>query len=230
MLKDLAQPPPHRQNCTHCLRPKSHCYCALIRKIDSQIMFVILIHPLEIKRKIATGRMAHLCLPNSLLIRGGDFSDNDQVNQIIEDPDNHCLILYPGENAIDLSATPAANPNPVLNDNKRTVVFVIDGTWSTANKTLKRSSNLNRLQRICFTPKTPSQFRVRRQPHPHCHSTIEAIHQIISLLDGSNAAHSEKPAHDVLLEIFKFMVEQQVRFSPGNKTATCAPSQSHQVF
>jgi len=40
--------------------------------------------------------MAHLTIENSLLIPGTDFDENEEVNRLIADPENHCVVLYPG--------------------------------------------------------------------------------------------------------------------------------------
>ena len=204
-----------RQSCTKCLRPLSCCYCHLIEKIDSQIQFVILIHPLEAQRKIATGRMAHLCLSDSLLIKGKDFTNHETVNQLIQNPKHHCCLLYPGPEAIDLSKVINFDAKRlVFSGNKRLVIFVIDGTWCTAKKTFRLSSNLRALPRICFTPETPSQFRIRRQPAANCYSTIEAIHYILDKLTDSKHGLTQQRPHDNLLKVFTHMVEQQISFNP----------------
>ena len=164
--------------------------------------------------------MAHLCLSNSLLIRGNDFTQNAQVNQIIDDPKNHCLLLYPTANSIDISNRKVIQENRQLlfPENKNVVLFVIDGTWSTAKKTLRLSVNLKKLQAIHFSPEKPSHFRVRKQPRPQCYSTIESIHHVIELFDASSqkSAPINRP-QDVLLTVFSHMVEQQIGFIPTTK-------------
>ncbi|MEI8347970.1 MAG: DTW domain-containing protein, partial [Pseudomonadota bacterium] len=74
----LAKP---RINCRNCRLSLKTCYCHQIKKFDPGITFVILIHKLEIKRKIATGHMAHLTLGNSLLLKGHDYSDYLIINK-----------------------------------------------------------------------------------------------------------------------------------------------------
>ncbi len=206
----------YRQSCQKCLRPLSCCYCHLIEKIDAKIQFVILIHPLEAQRKIATGRMAHLCLSDSLLIKGKDFTQHETVNQLIQNPNHHCLLLYPGPEAIDLSKVIDFGANPlVFPVNKKPVIFVIDGTWCTAKKTFRLSANLRKLPRVCFTPEMPSQFRIRRQPAPNCYSTIEAIHYILERLAGPKENPLRHRPHDGLMKVFTHMVEQQISFNPN---------------
>ncbi len=211
MKKDLTITTKHRSNCPRCKRPQIHCYCSQIKQIHSKICFVILIHPIEARRKIATGRMSHLCLANSVLICGDDLTDNVQVNEIIHNPDNHCLILYPHPSAVNLSSHSVDRKKMLFKNKKKTVVFVIDGTWRTARKTMRLSKNLQKLASICFIPTTPSQFKVRKQPAEHCYSSIEAIDTVLKLVESKNInAESES----ILMIVFKEMVERQMQYLP----------------
>lgn len=199
-----------RKLCFACLQPPFGCYCAEVRPFDPQILFTVLIHPLEARRKIATGRMAHLCLKGSKLLRGQDFSGSASVDALVSDPDLHPVVLYPGPESIDLSAVNAAERRALIPPGKRLAVFVLDGTWWTARKMI-RSRNLASLPRIAFSPDRPSRFRVRKQPKPECWSTIEAIHETIELLGEAAGFAVASRAHDALLDVFDGMVRRQLR-------------------
>ncbi len=202
----------YRQLCITCLQPQVTCYCPHIRRFDPLINFVILIHPLECRRRIATGRMSHLCLENSFLIRGHDYSKNETVNDLIADPRRQCVMLYPGVQSKNLSSLSSVERAAIFSPDKILTIFVIDGTWATAKKMVKHSKNLIDLPRVCFTPPTPSNFRVRKQPHPGCYSTIEAIHHTIELVGPSRGFQTNLRQHDRLLHTFETMVEQQLAF------------------
>jgi DTW domain-containing protein YfiP len=201
-----------RIKCTNCLQPSFSCFCELIKPFDPQINFVILIHPIEIARRITTGRMSHLCLKNSSLISGEDFSLNKRVNAILTDPNLHCAMLYPGKQSVDLGLMNAVERKNITPSNKKLTVFVIDGTWNTARKTVHLSQNLRTLPRICFTPSKPSRFRVRKQPRPECYSTIEAIHETIDLLNIDSLS-TQNREHDHLLYVFEKMVARQIELA-----------------
>lgn len=196
--------------CSLCVQPPMGCYCALVKRFNSGISFAILIHPIEVRRRIATGRMSHLCLESSYLISGQNYSQNSLVNKLIEDKQNHCVILYPGADSTNLNLLSAQACKEQFSSDKKMVVFVIDGTWATAKKMMRESENLKTLPKICFTPDRPSAFRVRKQPQEHCYSTIEAIHQTIGLLGEYRGYNSASKAHDNLLEVFSVMVERQL--------------------
>lgn len=202
--------PQMRAYCAVCLQPCAVCYCSQIQKFDPGIEFVILIHPLERRRRIATGRMSHFCLAKSHLVLGYDYTENQEVNDLINDPKNHSVILYPGPQSTNLSGLSPESRNELFPREKNLVVFVIDGTWGTASKTLRYSRNLSMLPRVCFTPKKPSNFRVRKQPAPECYSTLEAIHETIELLGDTRGFKTQDREHDRLLHAFNWMVEKQL--------------------
>lgn len=204
--------PVRRILCTQCLQPQITCYCHQLKPFDPQIDFVILIHPLEVRRRIATGRMAHLCLKNSHLIHGHDFTKNEMVNDLLRDESRQSVILYPGRDSVNLTTNSSKTQEFTIAKGKRLTIFVIDGTWMTAKKMMKHSKNLAVLPQICFTPQKLSQFHVRKQPHPNCYSTIEAVHHIIELLGPRLGLAAENRHHDSLLSVFSFMVEQQLEF------------------
>lgn len=211
--KQLSEEAPQfRELCLACLQPQFSCYCSHIQKVDSKIEFVILIHPIEVRRRIATGRMSHLCLEHSHLIMGHDYSLNPQVNTILQNPENHSVMLYPGMKSTNLSPLSLEQRASLFPVDKKLVIFVIDGTWATARKMVRLSQNINKLQRICFSPSQPSNFRVRKQPAPGCYSTIEAIHHSIELVGESQGFDVQSREHDRLLSVFDAMVERQLDF------------------
>jgi DTW domain-containing protein YfiP len=150
--------------------------------------------------------MAHLCIQNSRLIQGTEFDDDSRVRELIADPQNHCVVLFPGANSIQIDAADSRTLADAFPENKTLVVFVIDGTWACAKRMVRRSRNLSSLQQICFSPKKESEYRIRKQPDSHCLSTIEAVHRILEILDPS-----VDPG--ILLQVFRTMVEQQISYS-----------------
>lgn len=218
----------HRPRCTTCWQPEFSCFCQWLQPFDAGIDFMILTHPIEVKRRrIATGRMAHLSLKNSRFMMGCLFGEDDRVNGILRDINRQCFLLYPGRQSANLTEMPAEARAMIVPAGKRLTVFVIDGTWNTARKTVNQSPNLNCLPRICFVPPTPSNFRVRRQPRPECYSTIEAIHHTIELLGPAVGFNVESRRHDNLLSVFSKMVDRQIFLAgsgrPGRRGSGSIP-------
>ena len=197
--------------CKQCLLTTRFCYCGGIKKFYPEMDFVILIHPIEVRRRIATGRMSHLTLENSVLIRGHDFSKNAVLNEIISDSSRECVVLYPGTQSTNLSDLTEEKRSALFDSQKKLTIIVVDGTWMTARKMMHLSQNINKLPRISFTPNGPSNFKVRKQPRSFCLSTIEAIHTTIELLGPMREFNLSTRKHDALLDVFDSMVEKRLR-------------------
>jgi len=203
--------PHQRPVCTVCHKSSKTCYCARIKPFVAGPRFIILIHPKEFKKSIGTGRLSHLCIRNSELIEGIDFTDHKRVKEILADRTNWPVVLYPGPDAVDISGDAGSKVESQVPAGKTLVIFVIDGSWSCAQKMLRVSANLRQLPQIRFTPTSRSTYKIRRQPRAACFSSLEAVHFVIEQFNGSSRWRSD-PGHDNLLEVFSFMIEQQLSF------------------
>jgi DTW domain-containing protein YfiP len=178
--------------------------------MDTRTRFIFLMSPKEFKvTKANTGRLTHLCLPNSELHMGMEFDDHAAVKKTLNDPQNHCVLLYPGKTATNLS-DPAQIPalGAQLNQ-RRLVVILIDATWRGARSIHRLSPSLQRLPRIKFTPTTPSRYIIKQQPRPDCLSTLEAVHELMLVLEQAGLDQYPQPTQ--LLDVFNRMQDFQLK-------------------
>ena len=194
-----------RAKCYRCYRPKSSCICSYVKPIETKTKFIVLMHPKEFQKvKNGTGHMTHLSLPNSELYVGVDFRGHKRVNALIEDEDNLCYVLYPDENSHNL------NEAPIEQGDKQLVIFIIDATWSTAQKLLRVSTNLQTLPKLSFTHTKSSQFQIKQQPEDYCLSTIESTLTILELLEMHKMECIEQDAMEAFLKPFEAMIKYQI--------------------
>jgi len=194
-----------REKCYRCYRPVTSCMCCHVKPIATQAKFVILMHPKEFKKtKNGTGRLTHLSLPNSELYIDVDFSEHSAINALIDNRDNLCYVLYPGEKRINL------NTQKIDAQGKQIVIFIIDSTWACSVKMLRVSRNLQTLPRVSFTHSKTSQFLIKEQPEEYCLSTIESTLTVLELLQEQGIEKIEKGAFEAFLNPFKAMVEYQI--------------------
>lgn len=171
--------------------------------------FVFLMHPKEFKEeKAGTGRLTHLCLPNSELHMGKGFDDHEAVQTLIRDRSNYPVLLYPGPEAANLSESDQASAFSGQLQARRLVVFLLDATWSGARKMLRLSPSLQRLPRLMFTPSAPSRYIIKQQPVEGCLSTLEAVHELLAVLTRTGLDRYEDPAQ--LLGLFQRMQDFQI--------------------
>lgn len=194
--------------CFKCFRLQKNCLCQLIKPFETKTHFVLLMHPMEAKKeKMGTGRISLACLRNSQLITGVDFTEDRLVNDIINDPKNHCMVLYPGSKSLNVSSDDIA---PLQNlQNKRLVLFLIDGTWPCAKKMMKLSKNINTLPRVSFTAHHESLFLIKEQPAKFCLSTLESIHFYLSECER-RGLEVINGGHHNMIDVFKEMINFQV--------------------
>jgi DTW domain-containing protein YfiP len=166
-------------------------------------------HPKEYKReKAATGKLSHACLPNSEIIWEEDFTHNKRLNEILQDPKNYVVLLYPSDRSLNVSKGEFLPENL---SGRQLVVLLLDGTWACAKKMLKLSANLHPLPRLMFTPTAQSQFHIKQQPDPLCLSTIETIQQFLEALTEHGL--EEKGEWVGLMKPFMAMQRYQVEAS-----------------
>lgn len=203
--------PNPRPVCWRCRKARRTCYCGLLPVLESNAYFVILQHPRECRNAIGTGRLAHLALPNSLLLRGIDFSADEQLNALLNDPGSSCAILYPGSKSRSLDRLTDNDRAELMPRDRRFVLLVIDGTWSGSGPILRLSKNLATLPRVSFSASGLSCYAgLRKQPRADCLSTVEAIGRVIGLLESPELENQ-------LLVPFRHMVAQQLAFWSGKK-------------
>lgn len=186
--------------------------------METRTRFVFLMHPKEFKQeKAGTGRLTHLCLANSSLHMGATFDDNEDVRALLCDPRYYPVLLYPGSTALNLSEIVQPDGAPTVPFSalsrmlaqKTLLVVVLDATWSGARKMLRLSPSLQGLPRIMFTPAASSRYVIKQQPQVGCLSTLEATHELLTVLQNAGLDRYTQPAQ--LLEVFKKMQDFQIR-------------------
>ncbi len=202
-----------RNLCLRCRRPETTCYCAqLPPPLETRTRVVFLQHPRERRVAIGTARMARLALRNAELHEGVDFTGHARLEQLAAKPES-VAVLFPGENAITVEEA-RTNPPETL--------IVVDGTWPQAKKVVSRNPLLAGLPRIGFVPRRPSNYRIRAEPADHCVSTIEAVVEMLGILEGDPARF------DTMLRAFEYMVDTQLerqsqRTSPNRRRIYFGP-------
>ncbi|KTB58303.1 MULTISPECIES: tRNA-uridine aminocarboxypropyltransferase [Pseudomonas] len=181
-----------RPQCPRCLRPATHCLCALIPSLDSRTRILLLQHPSEVNHALNTARLAALGLNNAQLVVGEVFDD---LGTLLSPPGYQARLLFPADDAEPLH-TYTSSDQPLL-------LVVPDGTWRKARKLLHLNPLLAALPRMTLAGERVSRYRLRKAPGPGALSTVEAIVQALQVL--------EAPASfDALLKPFDALIEGQI--------------------
>jgi len=170
-------------------------------------------HPKEFKKtKNNTGKMTSTSLTNSQIYVGIDFTNNDRINEIINNPNNSCFVLYPSQLSIKL------NDTNIKQANKNIVIFIIDSTWPCSKKILRLSSNIRALPYISFEHTKISQYKFKTQPTKQALSTIESTLCILELLNEHQIENiQEENLKNFLEPFYQMIIYQSDFYSNPNK-------------
>jgi DTW domain-containing protein YfiP len=195
--------------CYRCFWPETLCWCSSLKAMETRTRFLFLMHPKEYKKeKAGTGRLTQLCLTNSSLHMAAEVSDQDEVGEVLTDSRYYPVLLYPGSDALNLSEKGAGELSAAA-AGKTLLVVILDATWSGARKMLRLSPALRKLPRVMFTPKEPSRYVIKQQPQDGCLSTLEATHELLTVLEERGLDRYPEPTQ--LLSIFKRMQDYQIQ-------------------
>jgi DTW domain-containing protein YfiP len=190
--------PAPRSVCERCRRPTVVCFCAQLPQLTTRTKVLVLQHLRERRVGIGTARMAHLALPNSVMRVGIDF-ERDPVVAATLARSSATYVLFPGPDAKDVRELDPAQPITLV---------VVDGTWSQARTLIRINPTLAALPRLAFSPRRTSEYnRIRREPADFCVSTIEALTEVLHVLEPDGERFDE------VLAPFRAMVERQARFA-----------------
>lgn len=163
-------------------------------------------HPKEAKRqRTGTGRLASLCLPESEIIVGIDFSNNARLNELLNDSSYFPMLMYPGDDAWNSRKEGFVQAV----SGKKLLVILIDSTWFCSKKMIRTSKNLHNLPKISFHGSYKSIFTFKREPAEYCVSTIESVYYLLEELKETGLCPKEADTSP-LMTVFKQMILFQI--------------------
>lgn len=186
-----------RAQCARCLRPETHCLCALIPQLDSRTRVLILQHPSEVNHALNTARLAALGLNNAELIVGEVF---ENLPALLNPSGYQACVLFPADDAQPLEAYPREGCEE---ESTSMLLVVPDGTWRKARKLLHLNPLLAALPRVTLAHTEPSRYRLRKAPGPGALSTVEAIVQALQTLEAPKT-------FEALLRPFEALINGQI--------------------
>lgn len=207
-----------RDLCLQCLRPKKACFCESITPFETNTDFRILMHPMEAKEKVATGRLANITLRNCRIHVGIKFEEENKLMEDLRGPEFFPVVLYPGEKSWNISETSTHLKQKV--EGKKLLVLAIDATWPHAKLMMRENPFLHHLPWISFNPPGVSAFSIKHQPSEYCLSTIESLYYVLEGLKLQEMESDLESQHQELLLTLNKLVEFQ-------KKCAADPTLSH---
>jgi DTW domain-containing protein YfiP len=172
--------------CTGCSLPVIACVCDALPKIATRTRVVVVMHRREAFRTSNTGRLAVKVLTrSSCAIRGGDAPRPSAA-----DFPGKRLVLFPSEGARVLSPADAADDLTLI---------VPDGTWSQAQRVLRREPCARGAEIVRLPPCAPTRYALRRNTRDGALCTFEAVAEALGVLEGEGVKTRVLSCFDLFL-------------------------------
>lgn len=171
------------------------CICPLIPRHDLRTRVTLLIHACEIRKPSNTGRLAHLCLPNSEIRLRGEKDGTPLDLSGLEDDQYETWLLTLSDRSEEIT------PSLVESLAKPVRLLVPDGTWSQASRLgSKLVKQLPNVKHVKLRASKPSEYRLRTEHHPDGMATFEAIARALGILEGAAVQESMEKIFRVMTD------------------------------
>jgi DTW domain-containing protein YfiP len=153
-----------RATCPNCEYILARCLCNSLQKIDNKTQIIILQHPSESSHALNTARLMTKSFLKIKLFIGEDFSDHEELNELIKTNKESIALIFPKVGS------------PILTSEMVHIshLIFIDGTWKKARKIYLLSKNLTDLPTYSLETLKESQYKIRSSEFSKGLSTLEA--------------------------------------------------------
>ena len=195
-MTQIAASPPELEpipECPRCHKPEPLCICDSITPIDNKVSVLILQHPQEQDRLLATARVTALHFKDALVKVGLSWPSLSKILGRDVDPQRWGILYLGSAKVADLETDRdivAIDKKSQLEDNQRNIlkdlqgIIVLDGTWSQAKALWWRNAWMLKCRRIILDPAQPSRYgKLRREPRRDGLSTLEAVAMLVAGLE-----------------------------------------------
>ncbi|XP_078447044.1 DTW domain-containing protein [Wolffia australiana] len=208
-----------------CGRPKRVCICAHLPEspIRTATAVLVLQHPHERRRRLATTPLLRRCLLNCAIIPGRRLlpAAHPLPDSLLRPNPPAALFLFPSP-----AGPPDPDPPAQAHPGASRVLIVFDGTWTQAREMVRASApfltaaNARRVSLgggVDLGSDGPSMFEselaLRKEPHRGCLSTAEAVARALAALEPSPGQGPRAEA--ALLPAVRAMVRGQLQHFAG---------------
>lgn len=216
------------EECPRCGKPLPLCICDSVTPMENRIFLLILQHPQEQDRALATARLTALHLKNAMVKIGLSWPSLQKILGRDVDPQSWAILYLGSAKASDFDPDQeiimldrAGKPEEYQRGLLKTIegIIVLDGTWSQAKALWWRNAWMLKCRRIILNPASPSLYgNLRREPRADGLSTLESAAILLSSLEKKPAiAEALLASFARMLTRFREVQSQMPELAPRPK-------------
>lgn len=145
-----------------CLQGNAFCICDSRRQLTSNTNFLLLMHDDEILKPSNSGRLVADLIPNTTAFLWSRVEVEQSLIDLVNDERYQTILIFPSDYAStdrevfqSVSAIPSAST-------KQPLFILLDGTWRQAVKMFRKSTYLNTVPMLSFTPEHIASYAIRK--------------------------------------------------------------------
>nr|QXF14430.1 hypothetical protein BCCFPMHH_00036 [uncultured bacterium] len=171
--------------CQHCMLQPYLCICSLKKTVASNAAFLLLMYDDEILKPSNTGRLIADLIDDTYAYIWSRTAPSADLLRLLADPIWQPIVVFPAE----YSQPERVISTPKISNNKRPLFILLDGSWAQAKKIFRKSPYLDNFPVLSFTPKTLSQYMVRKATKSNQLATAEVASLVLESLNEQHNAH-----------------------------------------
>jgi DTW domain-containing protein YfiP len=204
--------------CEGCGLHHALCLCARFPRAEVETPLVVVQHIRERFKPTNTGRLLQQMVSGVALTHFG-MREPPFDASALQRTDVRFHILFPREDATELSPGNVAQMRAELQPGQRLGFVLLDGTWHQCSRMSRRVPVVDTLPCVSLPPGPPSRWGVRTQHDVRGLSTFEAGMRLLAALEGEAVAAP-------LREIF-FELAARLQYMKGSLRQPVVPDDWH---
>ena len=143
--------------CERCRLHVDYCVCQWQPEVDSAVGMCLLMYDTEPFKPSNTGWLIADIVKDTHAFSWSRVGDMSEVESLLSDQQWQPYVVFPGE-----YAEPERVHHQLIDNNKRPLFILLDGTWSEARKVFRKSPYLDKLPVLTLSAKQLSRYKLRR--------------------------------------------------------------------
>jgi len=204
--------------CEKCRVAVENCLCELTHQVKSNAGFVLLMYDTEVLKPSNTGKLIADVIPDCWAFLWSRTEREKALLALLADPQWQPFVVFPGQYAESSRVCQTVE----VNDGKRPLFIMLDGSWREAKKMFTKSEYLHSFPVLSIDPQLfesaefTSQYHIRKTEKAEQLATAEVAAMVLSLCQEKRNAAILKAWFDT----FSYRYQKSVyQTNKGDRTA-----------
>lgn len=182
------------ERCAGCRVIPQYCLCAWRPRVEAKSAMCLLMHDVEPMKPSNTGWLIADVIDDTTAFAWSRTEVDPDLLTLLADPQWQPYIVFPGEFVVPERVVSQVS----VEEGRRPLFILLDGTWSEARKMFRKSPYLEHLPVLSLAPEQLSRYKLRRSKRDDHFCTAEVAALCLELA-GDQAASE---VLDAYLDVF----------------------------